>query len=78
MRGEASRVLEPAPTLVLAMALHQNGQVEEARETLAAAIRAHDWSAERVRSQHDWIYHVLRREAEHLVQSDLPDLRERP
>jgi serine/threonine-protein kinase len=78
MRGEAGRLLGPAPGLVLAMALHQSGQVEEARTTLAAAIRAHDWSAERVRNQHDWIYHVLRREAERLVQSDLPDLPEGP
>jgi serine/threonine-protein kinase len=68
MRGEAGRVLGPAPGLVLAMALHQNGQAAEARKTLAAAIRAHDWSAEKVRDQDGWIYHVLRREAERLVQ----------
>jgi serine/threonine-protein kinase len=78
MRGEAGPFLGPAPGLVLAMALYQNGQVEEARETLAAAIGSHDWSTERVRNQHDWIYHVLRREAERLVQSALPDLPEGP
>jgi tetratricopeptide (TPR) repeat protein len=74
MRGEAVRTLAPAPALVLAMALHQSGQEEEARETLAAAIRSHDWSAEKVRDQHGWIFHALRREAERLVQADLPDL----
>jgi serine/threonine-protein kinase len=68
MRGEAGRVLGPAPGLVLAMALQQSGQAEEARKTLAAAIRAHDWSAEKARDQDGWIYHVLRREAERLVQ----------
>ena len=72
MRGEAGRVLGPAPGLVLAMALHQSGQAEEARRTLAAAIRARDWSAEKVRDQDGWIYHVLRREAEQLIQPNLP------
>ena len=38
MRGDASRVLGPAPRLVLSMALHQTGQTTPARETLAAAI----------------------------------------
>jgi serine/threonine-protein kinase len=67
MRGEARRVLGPAPRLVLAMALHQNGQAEEARKALVAAVRSHDWSAEQVRDQDGWIYHVLRREAERLI-----------
>jgi serine/threonine-protein kinase len=78
MRGKASQVFGPAPRLVLAMALHQSGQVDEARKTLAAAIRAHDWSAEKVGNQDDWIYHVLRREAERLVQADLPEFPEGP
>ena len=70
MRGDADRVLGPAPRIVLAMALHQNGQVEEARKALAAAVLAHDWKADQVRDQDGWISHVLRREAEALI---LPD-----
>src|SRR5262249_51037061 len=43
LRGDASRWPGPAPRLVLAMALHQSGQAEEARKTLAAAVLSHDW-----------------------------------
>jgi serine/threonine-protein kinase len=68
MRGEAAGVLGPAPQLVLAMALHQNGQSEEARRTLAAAVAGHDWRPEQVRDQNDWIFHILRREAEAMIQ----------
>jgi serine/threonine-protein kinase len=71
MGGEASRVLGPAPRLVLAMALHRSEQVAEARKTLAAAVLAHDWRTSQVNNQDDWIFHVLRREAEGLI---LPDL----
>src|SRR5262249_35732319 len=38
MRGDASRVLGPAPRLVLAMALHRKGQSAQARRMLAAAV----------------------------------------
>jgi serine/threonine-protein kinase len=71
MRGDASRVLGPSPKLVLAMALHQKGQINEARQTLASAILAHEWSPNRVRDQHDCIAHALRREAEAMI---LPNL----
>jgi serine/threonine-protein kinase len=54
------------------MALHQKDQVAEARRTLAAAVASHDWWADLVRDQDDWIYHVLRREAEALILPDLP------
>jgi eukaryotic-like serine/threonine-protein kinase len=72
MRGDASRVLGPAPGLVVAMALHRDGQVVEARKTLAAAVTSHDWRAARVLDQDGWIYHSLRREAESMI---LPELR---
>jgi serine/threonine-protein kinase len=72
MRGDASKVLGPAPCLVLAMALDQQDQVAEARKTLAAAVASHDWRADLVRDQDDWIYHVLRREAEALILPNLP------
>ena len=45
MRGDASRVDGPMTRLVLAMALHQDGQLAEARKTLAAAILSYDWKA---------------------------------
>jgi serine/threonine-protein kinase len=72
MRGDASRVLGPAPRLVLAMALHRSGRVAEAREALAAAVAAHDWRASQVRDQDGWIVHVLRREAEGMILPNLP------
>jgi serine/threonine-protein kinase len=67
MRGDGSRVLAPAPRLVLAMALHQSGQETEAREAFAAAVLAYDWRATHVRDVHDSIRHVLSREAEAMI-----------
>jgi eukaryotic-like serine/threonine-protein kinase len=74
MRSDAASVLGPAPRLVLAMALHRSGRAAEARETLAAAVQAHDWRANQVQvdDQNGWIYHVLRREAETLIPTTLP------
>jgi tetratricopeptide (TPR) repeat protein len=69
MRGEVSKVLGPAPKLVLAMALYQGGEVGEARKALAAAVAGHDWGPANVRDQDGWIYHVLRREAESVIGS---------
>ena len=75
MRGEASRVGGPISGLVLAMALHQEGQLAEARKTLAAAIQSFDWRKAQARDQHAWICHVLRREAEGLILPKLPAFR---
>jgi eukaryotic-like serine/threonine-protein kinase len=74
MRGEASKVLGPAPKMVLAMALYQSGEVAEARKALAAAVAGHDWSPANVRDQDGWIYHSLRREAEAMMTPKLPAL----
>jgi tetratricopeptide (TPR) repeat protein len=71
MRGDASRMLGPAPRLVLAMALHRSGQVGEARKVLAATALDSDWTSQ-VGNPHDWISHVLRREAESLIVPNLP------
>ena len=73
-RGDAPRALGPAPRLVLAMALHRSGRVEEARDVLAAAVAAHDWRVAEKCDQDGWIYHTLRREAEGLILAD----RDRP
>jgi serine/threonine-protein kinase len=74
MRGDAARAPGPLPRLVLAMALHRSGQAAEARRTLAAAVLAHDWSANQVDDSNGWVSHVLRREAEGLILPDLPAL----
>jgi serine/threonine-protein kinase len=73
LREDPSRGLNPtAPRLVLAMALHRSGQLEEARKVLAAAVLAYDWRPGQVTNQNGWIVHVLRREAEALIVPDLP------
>jgi serine/threonine-protein kinase len=72
MKGDAGIVLKPAPALVIAMALHQKGQPDEARKTLASAVLSHDWSANQVRDIHGCILHALRREAESIILPNLP------
>jgi serine/threonine-protein kinase len=72
MRGDAGRVLRPAPRLVLAMALHRSGKTAEARQTLAAAVVDPRWTANPARFPSDWSSHVLRREAEALILPNLP------
>jgi tetratricopeptide (TPR) repeat protein len=67
MRAEAATVMGPAPRLVLAMAEYGKGQKQEARATLAVVISSFDWSAAQVGGRDDWIWHVLRREAEDLI-----------
>jgi serine/threonine-protein kinase len=71
MSGEAGSVMGPAPRLVLALAQYRMNQKDQARETLAAAIASYDWSASRADSQDAWIAHILRREAEALIQGEL-------
>jgi serine/threonine-protein kinase len=71
MTGDASKASEymgPSPRLVTAMALYQKGQKAEARELLAEAVLSYDWSAEKATSREAWIAHILRREAEALLQ----------
>jgi serine/threonine-protein kinase len=72
MEGEASGVMGPAPRLILAMAQHKEGQIKQARKTLATAILAFDWSAAQADSRDVWICHILRREAEALILPNLP------
>ena len=72
LEGEASKVMGPAPRLVLAMALHRQGNVKQARKTLARAVVAFDWNRAHADSQDVWIAHILRREAEALI---LPNLK---
>jgi serine/threonine-protein kinase len=71
LEGEASRVLGPAPRLIIAMAQEGQGRRELARKTLAAAVTAFDWQATRADHHDVWICHLLRREAESRI---LPNL----
>jgi serine/threonine-protein kinase len=72
MRSDASSVLNPGPALIIAMALHQSEQTDEARETLASAILSYDWSEDQVRATQGCILHSLRREAERMILPNLP------
>src|SRR5262249_49061180 len=76
VRGKALWAHGPA-RLVLAMALFRSSRVEEARKVLADAVQSYDWRPGRVFNQHDWIWHVLRREAEALIVPELPAVRAR-
>jgi serine/threonine-protein kinase len=67
MHGEAASVMGPSPRLILAMAQHQNGQMDEAKKTLTAAISSYDWSASKAVNHDAWIAHILRREAEAMI-----------
>ena len=44
MEGEPSKLKDPSPRLVLAMAQHRKGQKDQAVKTLSAAIASFDWS----------------------------------
>jgi eukaryotic-like serine/threonine-protein kinase len=67
LTDEAASVMGPSPRLILAMAQHQQGQKDQARETLAAAIASYDWDESKADNHDAWIAHILRREAESLL-----------
>ena len=72
LEGEASRVMGPAPRIVLAMARYRSGEREEARRTLASAVIDQDWRAASADVREIWMYHALRREAEAMLFPNLP------
>jgi serine/threonine-protein kinase len=49
------------------MAKYRLGDHQGARTAFAAEISAFDWSMARVRGHNQWLWHVLRREAEALI-----------
>jgi serine/threonine-protein kinase len=67
MTGQAAKVLGPCPGLVAAMARYRLGDEEQSRTALAAEISAFQWSMARVHGHDQWLWHVLRREAEALI-----------
>jgi tetratricopeptide (TPR) repeat protein/tRNA A-37 threonylcarbamoyl transferase component Bud32 len=72
LRGGPSTVLLPMPQLILAIAQQQVGQTEDARKTLASAISMFDWSHNRAIDPDAWTFHILRREAEQLINGNVP------
>jgi len=67
MNGDAAEVMGPCPRLIVAMAKYRQGDEEDAKATFAEAIRDIDWSADAIRSHDQWIWHILRREAESTI-----------
>jgi eukaryotic-like serine/threonine-protein kinase len=64
MEGDAATIMGPCPRFVTAMAQYHLGDAHEARDTLATALGMANWDLSQVRSHDQWIWHVLRREAE--------------
>ncbi|HVX14998.1 MAG TPA: serine/threonine-protein kinase [Pirellulales bacterium] len=72
LQGEAGHVMGPCPRLLAAMAQHRLGQQKEALRSLGETVVAFDWSSAQADSRDVWIAHILRREAETLILSNLP------
>jgi hypothetical protein len=73
MNGDAAKVTPPCPKLVTAMALYQKGAREQAHEILLQAVRSFDWNQQPEPNGREefWVAHILRREAEALIQPKL-------
>jgi serine/threonine-protein kinase len=67
MQTKAGAVMGPCPRFLIAMAKYRLGDEREARTMLAAEIGTIDWSLAEVRGHDQWLWHVLRREAEALI-----------
>jgi serine/threonine-protein kinase len=70
MTTDARTAMGPCPRIMTAMSKFRLGDVVEARRMLAAEISACDWSMAQVRSHDQWVWHVVRREAETLIFPD--------
>jgi serine/threonine protein kinase/tetratricopeptide (TPR) repeat protein len=67
LRGNASRVLGPAPKLLSAMTQERLGNQDNARDILGKAIETFDSASKRATDHEAWIYQALRVEAEQLI-----------
>jgi eukaryotic-like serine/threonine-protein kinase len=67
MNGKAGTVLGPCPRFVIAMAKYRLGDVPEAKKIFATEIGLFDWSMDQVRSHDQWLWHILRREAQSII-----------
>jgi len=65
--SETDVALPPMPYLLKAMSLQQSGRDDEAYRLLTETIQAYDWSEDRATNPEEWIFHILRREAEQSV-----------
>jgi len=72
LTGPTANVLGPCPGLVTAMASCRLGEQQAAMRALAAEISAFNWSVVEVRGHDQWLWHVLRREAESLIFPNAP------
>src|SRR5262249_43192841 len=70
--GDPNRAMQPAGRPALPMPHPRLDRKEQARQTLAAAVRSFDWSANLADNLDVWICHVLRCEAETMILPDLP------
>jgi len=64
LKGDAAESPGPGAGTTLAMAQQREGNAQSARATLAAAIGSYDWRLSEADSRDNWMYHILRREAE--------------
>ena len=70
MRGKAASSGGPSPRLVVAMGLHRNGDIDQARQVLSTTVSTSDWNQRLNAGDREpyWVAQVLRREAESLVE----------
>jgi hypothetical protein len=75
MSGEAAKITPPCPKLITAMALFQKGEQVQARQILSEAVRSFNWNEhpQSDLSEEFWVAHILRREAESLIQPEQGD-----
>ena len=64
LNGDAAKLSNPSMRLIRAMILLRKGQEAEARQLFATAVAIHDWRPQKSITHEEWIYQVLRREAE--------------
>ena len=74
LEGEAGTVLQPAPSLLVAIARSRLGESDRARRRLADVASGYDWRPTTADVRERWIYAVLRREAEAQIISDFSAL----
>jgi tetratricopeptide (TPR) repeat protein len=72
LQGNPSRLPEPAPKLIVAMAQRRLGQIQDAQRSLASADTLLDWTPDQATEGEAWACHVLRRQAEEMIRTPLP------
>jgi len=72
MEGDAGKVMGPCPRLVIAMSQYRLGDAAKARDTFARALKMANWDLSHVRSHSQWIWHIVRREAESVILANPP------